>query len=189
MSRSRIALLMTACLIALAVACSSGETDTPVQQAPTSAPASSAQAQPTTPPPTIAPAPTSAPSPTAAAVSTSTSVPAAVAATATSAPAPTAAPASPAPQSAATSDAAAPATVEDEERDLEIVTLLPFDAIPAILEPEFISVEVADEELEDHNLVLGLSINDDHRAYSIPTLSAHEIVNDTVGGKPVAVTW
>ena len=73
--------------------------------------------------------------------------------------------------------------------ELEIVTLLPFDAIPAILEPEFVSVEVADEELEDHNLVLGLSINDDHRAYSIPTLSAHEIVNDVVGGKPVAVTW
>lgn len=110
---------------------------------------------------------------------------------ATSAPAPTAAPASPAPQSAATSDASAPATVtsEEDERDLEIVTLLPFDAIPAILEPEFVSAEVASEELEDHNLVLGLSIDGDHRAYSIPTLSSHEIVNDTVGGKPVAVTW
>lgn len=108
-----------------------------------------------------------------------------------SAPAPTAAPVSPAPQSAATSDASAPATVtsEEDERDLEIVTLLPFDAIPAILEPEFVSAEVASEELEDHNLVLGLSIDGDHRAYSIPTLSSHEIVNDTVGGKPVAVTW
>ena len=69
------------------------------------------------------------------------------------------------------------------------MTLLPFDAIPAILEPEFTTAEVADEELEPQSLVLGLSINDDHRAYSIPTLSAHEIVNDTVGGKPVAVTW
>ena len=147
-----------ACLVALAVACSSSEGETPQraesQPAPTSAPATSARAQPT-------------------------------------APAPTAAPASPVPQSAATSDASAPATVtsEEDERDLEIVTLLPFDAIPAILDPEFVSVEVADEDLEDHNLVLGLSIDGDHRAYSIPTLSAHEIVNDTVGGKPVAVTW
>ena len=106
-------------------------------------------------------------------------------------PAPTAAPASPSSQGAGTSDTAAPVTVtsETEERDLEIVTLLPFDAIPAILEPEFTTAEVADEELEPQSLVLGLSINDDHRAYSIPTLSAHEIVNDTVGGKPVAVTW
>ena len=167
MSRSRIALLMTACLIAFAVACSSGDSETPAQpapqEAPTSAPATSAQAQPTAPPPTTAPAPTS-----------------------TSAPAPTAAPAS-----AATSDASAPATVssEDDERELKIVTLLPFDAIPAILDPEFISAEEASEQLEDHNLVLGLSINGDHRAYSIPTLSSHEIVNDVVGGEPVAVTW
>ena len=185
MSRLWITTLVAASLIALAVACSSSEDVTPQQAEPTSAPAVSAQAQPTEPPPTTAPAPTSAPSP-AAAVSTSTSVPATVAPTSTSAPAPTAVP-----QSVATSDASAPATVtsEDEERDLEIVTLLPFDAIPAILEPEFVSAEVASEELEDHNLVLGLSINGDHRAYSIPTLSAHEIVNDTVGGKPVAVTW
>ncbi len=184
MPRLWITTLAAASLIALAVACSSSEDVTPLQAEPTSAPAVSAQAQPTEPPPTTAPAPTSAPSP--AAVSTSTSVPATVAPTSTSAPAPTAAP-----QSVATSDASAPATVtsEDEERDLEIVTLLPFDAIPAILEPEFVSAEVASEDLEDHNLVLGLSINGDHRAYSIPTLSAHEIVNDTVGGKPVAVTW
>ena len=190
MSRFQItALLALVCLIALAVACSSSETETPQQvepqNAPTSAPATSAIAQPTEPAPTTAPAPTSAPAPTAAAVSRSTSVPA------TPAPAPTAAPVSPVPQSAATSDASAPATVtsEEDERDLEIVTLLPFDAIPAILEPEFVSAEVASEELEDHNLVLGLSIDGDHRAYSIPTLSSHEIVNDTVGGKPVAVTW
>ena len=122
---------------------------------------------------------------------TSTSVPAMPDPTSTSSPAPTAAPASPPPQSAATSDASAPATVtsEAEERDLKIVTLLPFDAIPAILEPEFIDAEEADAQLEPQSLVLGLSINDDHRAYSIPTLSAHEIVNDTVGGKPIAVTW
>ena len=93
--------------------------------------------------------------------------------------------------SVVTSDASAPVTVasEEEERDLEIVTLLPFDAIPAILEPEFVSAEEADEQLEPGSLVMGLSIDGDHRAYSIPTLSSHEIVNDTVGGKPVAVTW
>ena len=72
---------------------------------------------------------------------------------------------------------------------MNIVTLLPFDAIPAILSPEFVTVEAADEKLEADDLVLGLSINGDHRAYSIPTLSSYEIVNDTVGGEPVAITW
>ena len=37
--------------------------------------------------------------------------------------------------------------------------------------------------------VLGLSLNGEDRAYPITTLSRHEIVNDVVGGVPVAVTW
>ena len=95
--------------------------------------------------------------------------------------------------------------------DLEIVTLLPFDAIPAVLAPTFISAEEADTKLTellkdrsqrdadnalllggsdpDDALVLGLSINGDSRAYYVPTLSRVEIVNDTVGDQPLAVTW
>ena len=78
-------------------------------------------------------------------------------------------------------------TLRDE--DLEIVTLLGFDAIPAILEPEFVDAARADEWLDDDDLVIGVSINGDSRAYSVPMLSAHEIVNDVVGGAPIAVTW
>ena len=193
MRKLRMPILMVVCLIAVAVACSSGEpgggemeapqTQARVREAPVATSVPSAGAR------VVEPSPTIAPEPTAVAVSTSTSVPATPAPTSTAEPAPTAAPAGPAPQSAATSDESAPATVSDEERDLKIVTLLPFDAIPAILEPEFVSAEEADAELEPQSLVMGLSIDGDHRAYSIPTLSSHEIVNDTVGGKPVAVTW
>ena len=73
--------------------------------------------------------------------------------------------------------------------DLEIVTLLPYDAIPAILDPTFVSAEDAWYQYASDETVLGLSINGDHRAYSIPYLSSREIVNDVVGGVPVAVTW
>jgi hypothetical protein len=38
-------------------------------------------------------------------------------------------------------------------------------------------------------MVIGVEINGDRRAYSVPLLSSHEIVNDVVGGKKVAVTW
>ncbi len=75
------------------------------------------------------------------------------------------------------------------ERQLELVTLLGFDAIPAILDPEFVSVEEAERWMDEDEQVLALSINGDSRAYSIRMLSRHEIVNDVVGGKPVAVTW
>ena len=69
------------------------------------------------------------------------------------------------------------------------MTLLGFDAIRAIMEPEFVDAAQADEWLEPDHLVIGLSIDGDSRAYSVPMLSAHEIVNDVVGGEPVAVTW
>ena len=75
------------------------------------------------------------------------------------------------------------------ERTLELVTLLPFDAIPAILDPSFVTPAEAEEWMDPNEQVLGLSINGDHRAYSIKMLSRHEIVNDVVGGVPVAVTW
>ncbi len=75
------------------------------------------------------------------------------------------------------------------EREYEIVTLLPFDAIPAISNPILMSAEEAEELYDSDELVLGVEIDDDARAYSVPLLSRHEIVNDVVGGKPVAVTW
>jgi hypothetical protein len=74
-------------------------------------------------------------------------------------------------------------------QELRLITLLGYDAIPAILDPEFLDAEQAQLEFRPEEQVLGLSINGDNRAYSIPMLSRHEIVNDVVGGVPVAVTW
>ncbi len=74
-------------------------------------------------------------------------------------------------------------------REVELVTLLGFDAIPAILNPRNVPASQAEAWMERDEHVLGLSINGDHRAYSIKMLSGHEIVNDVVGGVPVAVTW
>ena len=75
------------------------------------------------------------------------------------------------------------------ERELKLVTLLDFDSIPAILDPEFVTPSEAEDWMDANEQVLGLSINGEHRAYPIRMLSRHEIVNDVVGGVPVAVTW
>ena len=75
------------------------------------------------------------------------------------------------------------------ERTYEIVELLPPDAIPSIDNPEFYSAEQADEEYDPNEMVLGVSINGDIRAYSTSLLDRHEIVNDEVGGRKIAVTW
>ena len=73
--------------------------------------------------------------------------------------------------------------------DLRIITVLGKDAIPAILDPQFISAAEAVSQMKPSERVIGVSINGEHRAYPLNLLGRHEIVNDTVGGKPVAVTW
>jgi hypothetical protein len=65
------------------------------------------------------------------------------------------------------------------------------DDIPAIFAEDdiFVDAEAGSREWLDEELVIGLELNEDVRAYPIRLLSLHEIVNDTVGGRPVAVTW
>ena len=76
-----------------------------------------------------------------------------------------------------------------EPRAVKLVTLLGKDAIPAILDPTIVTAEEAGARFQPNERVLGLSINGEHRAYSVTQLNNHEIVNDVVGEKPVAVTW
>ena len=71
----------------------------------------------------------------------------------------------------------------------EIRTVLEKDAIPAILDPRFLQGEAAHAQMRPNELVIGVSIGDDRRAYSTAQLSRHEVVNDTVGGRAIAVTW
>jgi hypothetical protein len=73
-------------------------------------------------------------------------------------------------------------------RPEDIVTVLPKDAIPAILSPSFEEGNKA-SWIGSENVVVGVEIDGDSRAYPVATLSRHEIVNDTVGGLPIAVTW
>ena len=63
------------------------------------------------------------------------------------------------------------------------------DAIPAILEPRFVRPEDVPPEFRDAELVLGLSLNGESKAYPLDVLSHHEAVNDVVGGVTVVVTW
>ncbi len=59
----------------------------------------------------------------------------------------------------------------------------------ALIEPEFISAQEADEIYPDSARFLLLRINDDVRAYGIDLLTKHEVVNDIVDGKPVMAAY
>ncbi|MFB6297086.1 MAG: DUF3179 domain-containing protein [Salinirussus sp.] len=62
------------------------------------------------------------------------------------------------------------------------------DCIPSIDDPAFQSADRAGW-LADEDLVIGVEIDGDARAYPLRILAVHEIVNDEVGGQPVAVTY
>jgi hypothetical protein len=67
-------------------------------------------------------------------------------------------------------------------------TILRPDAIRSIDEPQFVRAPEA-SFMRDDEPVVGLVQNGVAKAYSTWHLDHHEIVNDQIGGKPVAVTW
>jgi len=64
----------------------------------------------------------------------------------------------------------------------------PKDGIPSIDEPQFVGPSEADF-LAPGDPVFGVARNDDVKAYPQKVLVWHEIVNDTLGGDPVTVSY
>ena len=65
----------------------------------------------------------------------------------------------------------------------------PKDGIPAIDRPRFVSTAEADGFLADREPVAVIELGGTARAYPLQILIWHEIVNDEIGGRPVAVTY
>lgn len=64
----------------------------------------------------------------------------------------------------------------------------PRDGIPSIDKPKFVPAAKADF-LRDDDIVIGLVRGEVARAYPLRILVWHEIVNDMIGGDPVAITY
>ena len=65
----------------------------------------------------------------------------------------------------------------------------PKDGIPSIDDPQFESIADADRWLDDPEPVQVVDLNGDVRAYPVQVMVWHELVNDTVGGEPVVITF
>ncbi len=81
--------------------------------------------------------------------------------------------------------------IEEKIGDGTMVTVLPHDAIPALSNPVFLSRAEAERLMDENEPVLGLvdPVTGQAKAYSLWQLDSHEIVNDRLGNKPIAVTW
>ena len=66
---------------------------------------------------------------------------------------------------------------------------LPRDSIPPIYEPRFESMSEADAWLDDEDLAAVMTLEGRTKVYPYPILFWHEVVNDSIGGTPVLVTY
>jgi len=73
--------------------------------------------------------------------------------------------------------------------DSALVDVLSPDSIPSIDHPRFVAPDEAARWLADREPVVSLDLGGEARAYPAQILTWHEIVNDVVGGIPVAVTY
>ena len=119
-----------------------------------------------------------------------TAKPTDVASTATQQPpAPSATPrptATPEPVIAANVIAAPPSSLPEIDLS-QMYQLLGIDTIAPIYDPQFVPASRAN--IGDLDLVLGVEINGEAKAYPITPLIRREMVNDVLGGVPILVTW
>ncbi|MGH9660500.1 MAG: DUF3179 domain-containing protein, partial [Bryobacteraceae bacterium] len=80
----------------------------------------------------------------------------------------------------------APATVRVEEVVWGGVKV---DGIPALVNPRMVPAATASSYLVDSEPVFGVSLGGDTRAYPLRILDWHEMANDVVGGRPVALAY
>lgn len=71
----------------------------------------------------------------------------------------------------------------------DLVQVIEKDDIAALLDISVVGQDQADLQMAPDEPVIGVSIDNHHRAYSLPLLTRHEIANDVLGGVPIAVTW
>ncbi len=65
----------------------------------------------------------------------------------------------------------------------------PKDGIPSIDNPKFVTVGEADQWIQDNELVITIIRNGIKRVYPLQIMVWHEIVNETIGGDPLLITY
>ena len=96
-----------------------------------------------------------------------------------------------APQTAAAANFVEPQEDDGaEERSFKPQTVINRHFKP-IVEAPTVPAEKAGEIVRDHELVLGVEVNGEARAYPINLLCGptREIINDVLGGEAIAATW
>ena len=90
---------------------------------------------------------------------------------------------------------AAAAQLPDQRQDAELRDLMRrirtrvYDAIPAVDYPDFAAAAAGSLFIRESDQVIGVRLGTDIKAYPVEFLNGREVVNDSLGGRPIAVTW
>ena len=79
------------------------------------------------------------------------------------------------------------ATVDIDLDKFAFVPMLTRDAIRPIYDPQF--ADAVDSPLQADELVMGVAIQGEAKAYPVTVLRFREMVDDKLGGLPILVTW
>ena len=79
------------------------------------------------------------------------------------------------------------ATFVEDDTTYLIRQLIPPDGIPPIYDPTFIPASEVKYNADE--LVIGVEIDGEAKAYPITVLRSREMVNDDLAGIPILVTW
>jgi hypothetical protein len=75
----------------------------------------------------------------------------------------------------------------DDPNNYGYSQLLPWDAIRPVYDPTFTSASEA--PLQDEELVMGVTLDGESKAYPVTVLRFREMVDDELAGWPILVTW
>ena len=71
----------------------------------------------------------------------------------------------------------------------ELVFAVERGSTDALLDPRIVAADEADGQFDRREPILVATVNGEERAYSLIQMGTHEVVNDVLGGVPIAVTW
>ncbi|MBI4566405.1 MAG: DUF3179 domain-containing protein [Planctomycetes bacterium] len=65
---------------------------------------------------------------------------------------------------------------------------VPRDAFPVLHDPKLVPAAEA-SDVRDSDVVIGVMVGTEAKAYPIAVMGSHELANDNCGREPIAVSW
>jgi hypothetical protein len=75
----------------------------------------------------------------------------------------------------------------DDPNTYNFPQLIPPDGIRPVYDPKFLPAK--EVEMQENELVMGIAIDGQAKAYPVTVLRSREMVNDELAGIPILVTW